>query len=147
MRGCRDPRSRVTTAAMNRPKALQQYVGARVRALREARGWTQQQVASRVGLTSKYISEIERGLRDLPLSTLQRVVEDGLDGALVEVLPAARVRVDCEVEGKLGRLVNAWSRSDHRALEALVEALSARSASVRRELLAAYRRLTGVFER
>lgn len=132
---------------MNRPKALQQYVGARMRALREARGWTQQQVASRVGLTSKYISEIERGLRDLPLSTLQRVVEDGLDAVLVEVLPPARVRADPGAEDKLARLVGAWPRSDHRALEALVEALSARSASARRELLAAYRRLTGVFER
>ncbi len=46
--------------------------------MREQRRLTQEQLGERAGYTSKYISEVERGLRDLPLSTLERIVEHGL---------------------------------------------------------------------
>jgi transcriptional regulator with XRE-family HTH domain len=38
-------------------------IGQRVRKLREARGWTQQQLADRAGLTNDTISNYERGGR------------------------------------------------------------------------------------
>lgn len=61
---------------------LQQQVGVRLRAAREALGRTQEEVAERAGFTGKYVSEIERGLRDVPLSTLSRIAEAGLDARL-----------------------------------------------------------------
>lgn len=39
---------------------------------------TQEEVATRAGFTAKYLSECERGLRDLPLTSLRAIVEDGL---------------------------------------------------------------------
>jgi transcriptional regulator with XRE-family HTH domain len=53
-------------------------IGQRVRTLREARGWSQRELARRVGLTSKTISNYERGERGVkepPLSTVQALAE------------------------------------------------------------------------
>ena len=60
------------------PDDLPARVGRRLRELREARGRTQEQVAEAAGYSGKYVSEMERGLRDLPLTTLERVMERGL---------------------------------------------------------------------
>jgi transcriptional regulator with XRE-family HTH domain len=56
--------------------------------MREARGLTQEEVAARAGFTAKYLSECERGLRDLPFTSLRAIVEDGLGGALDEAVAA-----------------------------------------------------------
>lgn len=53
-------------------------MGVLVRTHRQRFGLTQEELGDRAGLGSKYISEIERGTRDVPLSTLQALVEDGL---------------------------------------------------------------------
>ena len=61
-------------------------LGANLRSLREERGLTQEQVAERAGYTSKYVSEIERGHRDPPLTTLARICERGLACPLSRVI-------------------------------------------------------------
>ncbi len=38
-------------------------IGERVRGLRKARGWTQGELAAKVGITGVYISDLERGAR------------------------------------------------------------------------------------
>jgi transcriptional regulator with XRE-family HTH domain len=63
-------------------------LGGHLRAMREARGLTQEEVAARAGFTAKYLSECERGLRDLPFTSLRAIVEDGLGGALDEAVAA-----------------------------------------------------------
>ena len=68
-------------------------VGAQLRAVRTAQGRTQEQVAERAGFSGKYLSEIERGRRDVPLSTLVRLAEVGLGVGVAVVLdgePVAR---------------------------------------------------------
>ena len=53
--------------------------------LHEARlkkGLTQEQLAARCGTTKAYISKIENNVKEVRLSTLQRIVEVGLGGAL-----------------------------------------------------------------
>lgn len=70
---------------MGRPHpSLPAQLGQRLRDLREARGLTQEQLGERAGFTGKYISEVERGLRDLPLSTL-RAIAVALGAPLEEV--------------------------------------------------------------
>jgi transcriptional regulator with XRE-family HTH domain len=61
--------------------------GQNVRAARLARGWTQEQLAHETGLASVQISRIERGKREVRISTLLRFVkaldmsaDDPLDG-------------------------------------------------------------------
>lgn len=48
----------------------------RVRSLREARGWTQQQLADMIQTEQPRISELERGLYPSPrISTLRKLAE------------------------------------------------------------------------
>lgn len=53
-------------------------LGARIRAARGQAGLTQADLGDRAGIVGKYVSEIERGTRDIPMSTLQAIVERGL---------------------------------------------------------------------
>ena len=57
---------------------LLRAVGEQIRSARLAANLTQTQLGERAGLVGKYVSEIERGTRDVPLSTLQALVERGL---------------------------------------------------------------------
>jgi transcriptional regulator with XRE-family HTH domain len=49
--------------------------GANVRAARHARGWTQEDLAEEAGLAPVQISRIERGVREIRLTTLIRLVK------------------------------------------------------------------------
>jgi transcriptional regulator with XRE-family HTH domain len=53
-------------------------LGGRIRTGRTEAGLTQAELGKLAGIVGKYVSEIERGTRDLPLSTLVAVVERGL---------------------------------------------------------------------
>lgn len=53
-------------------------VGDQIRHWRVEAGLTQRELGERSGIVGKYVSEIERGTRDLPLSTLLAIVERGL---------------------------------------------------------------------
>jgi transcriptional regulator with XRE-family HTH domain len=78
-----------------------------LRGLREERGRTQDEVAERVGYTGKYLSEIERGLRDVPLTTLHRIVEKGLGASVGQVFSPASSRsnpVEIRAKKKAPRL-------------------------------------------
>lgn len=45
---------------------------------RQAKGLTQAQLAERSGTDKAYISKLENDLKDVRLSTLQRIIADGL---------------------------------------------------------------------
>jgi transcriptional regulator with XRE-family HTH domain len=64
------------------PRDLLVELGSSLRAHRLARKLTQGQVAARAGFTGKYLSEIERGTRDVPLGTLHAIVHKGLGMSL-----------------------------------------------------------------
>jgi TetR/AcrR family transcriptional regulator, cholesterol catabolism regulator len=70
-------------------------LGARLRAMRLAKGLTQGDVAKRAGFTNTYISKIERGAVALPPSTLSRL------GKALRVSPE-KFLVD-ELDGSVGR--------------------------------------------
>ncbi|MFN0249145.1 MAG: helix-turn-helix domain-containing protein [Kofleriaceae bacterium] len=53
-------------------------LGQLIRVRRVSAGLTQAALGRKAGIVGKYVSEIERGNRDIPFSTLRRVVEDGL---------------------------------------------------------------------
>lgn len=61
-------------------------LGQRVREIRLTEGLTQQQLGERSNLAAKYVSEIERGLRNPALSTLHRVARAGLGITLAELM-------------------------------------------------------------
>ena len=49
---------------------------------RQEKGLTQEQVADLAGTNKSYISKLEKDLKDIRLSTLQRIISEGLGGKL-----------------------------------------------------------------
>ncbi|MEO3860915.1 helix-turn-helix transcriptional regulator [Acrocarpospora sp. B8E8] len=69
-------------------------IGVRIRAAREARGWTQTDLADRTGYTQATISRWEGGHRDITAIDLLRVA-DALGVTAADLLPKAH----CAPEG------------------------------------------------
>ena len=57
-------------------------VGHMIQQARLERGLTQQQLADKVGTNKGYISKVENNIKDVRISTLQRIIEIGLGGHL-----------------------------------------------------------------
>ena len=57
-------------------------LGAMIQELRKEQGLTQEQLAEKCGTTKTYISRIENNASDIRLSTLMRIVKEGLGGQL-----------------------------------------------------------------
>lgn len=57
-------------------------LGVLIQELREKQHLTQEQLAEKCGTTKSYISRIENNASDIRLSTLMRIVQDGLGGHL-----------------------------------------------------------------
>lgn len=58
-------------------------IGVLLQEARLQRGLTQEELAEKVGTTKSYISKIENDVKEVRLSTLQRIVEMGFDGELM----------------------------------------------------------------
>ncbi|MBX3287728.1 MAG: helix-turn-helix transcriptional regulator [Acidobacteria bacterium] len=57
-------------------------LGLLIQEARKKKGLTQQELADKVGTNKAYISRVENDIKDVRLSTLQRIVEVGLGGEL-----------------------------------------------------------------
>ena len=57
-------------------------IGALIHEARIKKGLTQEELAEKVGTTKSYISKIENNVKEVRISTLQRIVEIGLGGQL-----------------------------------------------------------------
>jgi ribosome-binding protein aMBF1 (putative translation factor) len=57
-------------------------LGAMIQEARLEKGLTQEQLAERCGATKSYISRIENNIKEVRISTLQKIVELGFGGQL-----------------------------------------------------------------
>lgn len=57
-------------------------IGVLIQEARKKQHMTQEELAQRVGTTKNYISRIENNASDIRLSTLMRIIRDGLGGQL-----------------------------------------------------------------
>jgi ribosome-binding protein aMBF1 (putative translation factor) len=57
-------------------------IGALIYEARIEKGLTQEELAEKVGTTKSYISKIENNVKEVRISTLQKIVELGFDGHL-----------------------------------------------------------------
>ena len=57
-------------------------LGAMIQEARHEQGMTQEELAEKCGTTKSYISKLENYVKEVRISTLQRIVHDGLDGEL-----------------------------------------------------------------
>ena len=54
---------------------VRKQFGARVRALREARDWSQEELAEQAGLHRTYISSVERGVRNPTITVIYKIAQ------------------------------------------------------------------------
>ena len=57
-------------------------LGVLIQELRKSKGLSQEELAKRAGTNKAYISRVERNLKDIQFSTLQRIINQGLDANL-----------------------------------------------------------------
>ncbi len=57
-------------------------IGALLQEARLEKGLTQEELAGKVGTTKSYISKIENNIKEVRISTLQKIVEVGFGGQL-----------------------------------------------------------------
>lgn len=57
-------------------------IGALIHEARLEKGMTQSELAEKCGTTKSYISRIENNLKEIRISTLQKIVQQGLNGHL-----------------------------------------------------------------
>jgi transcriptional regulator with XRE-family HTH domain len=65
-------------------KDICERLGARVRQLREERGWTQMYLAVHTGLSRSFISDVENGVKEPCLRSLETLA-DGFEITLMEL--------------------------------------------------------------
>jgi HTH-type transcriptional regulator / antitoxin HipB len=64
-------------------KGYQEFkLGALIHEARIEKGLTQEELAERCGTNKAYISKVENNIKDVRVSTLQRIIEVGLGGKL-----------------------------------------------------------------
>lgn len=57
-------------------------LGSMIHEARIAKGLTQTQLADKCGTTKAYISKVENDVKDVRVSTLRKIIEEGLGGQL-----------------------------------------------------------------
>lgn len=57
-------------------------IGVMIQQARREKGLTQEQLAEQAGTNKSYISKLEKDLKDIRFSTLQRIINEGLGGHL-----------------------------------------------------------------
>jgi HTH-type transcriptional regulator / antitoxin HipB len=57
-------------------------LGVMIQQARQEKGLTQEQLADQAGTNKSYISKLEKDLKDIRFSTLQRIINEGLGGHL-----------------------------------------------------------------
>jgi transcriptional regulator with XRE-family HTH domain len=63
----------MTTRSARAVPSLRRAFGEHLRALREARGLSQERLGSKASLSGKFVGEVERGEKSISLDTLWRV--------------------------------------------------------------------------
>jgi len=79
-------------------RGVQHRLGARMRALRESRELTQEQAADRIGISQKYLSELERGQKSPSWEILVAVAHKGYEIKLASLLFGVDEDVGTEVK-------------------------------------------------
>jgi len=58
---------------LNDPEKLRRRVGARIAEFRQSRGWTQEQLAEKIDVSTRYLQAMEGGRENLTLESLAKV--------------------------------------------------------------------------
>lgn len=93
---------------MARAGALRKLMGQRIRQLRKARGWTQQELAEKADLDYKYVGAVERGERNITLDNIEKIAA-GFEAEVHQLFlfsaPASEVSEERITEAKIRDLL------------------------------------------
>jgi len=112
-------KSKAAAVAAASALALQRQLGHRIQALRAKHEMTQEVLAARMGLSQKYVSELERGTKSPSWQTLVALAHQGFDTNLAALMFG----------------VDDGAASDVNSLDAM---LAGRSKDARNDLLRAF---------
>jgi transcriptional regulator with XRE-family HTH domain len=93
-------RERLKQERNARDREMLRHLGVRLRYLRETRGFSQERLAERAGMTSKYLGEVERVETNPSVTTLARLAEalsvhvGDFFESTDEILPVAATHMD-----------------------------------------------------
>ena len=82
----------------DRAAQLRYRLGARIRALRDARGLTQETIADRIEVTPKYVSQLECGQRSPSWETLVAIAHHGFEMKLAALMFGIDEEIGSEVQ-------------------------------------------------
>ncbi|HEX8106276.1 MAG TPA: helix-turn-helix domain-containing protein [Kofleriaceae bacterium] len=83
---------------VDREDQLRHRLGARIRALRDARGMTQEMIADRIAVTPKYVSQLECGQRSPSWETLVAIAHHGFEMRLAALVFGIDEDIPAEVQ-------------------------------------------------
>ena len=90
--------SKASSPAGERAEQLRHRLGARIRALRDARGLTQETIADRIEVTPKYVSQLECGQRSPSWETLVAIAHHGFEMKLAALMFGIDEEIGSEVK-------------------------------------------------
>jgi len=109
---------------MEKGKTVEQIIGNRIQKLRKAKGYTQQSFAEMIGLSTNYLSDIERGKSSTRLDKLVTIInslECSADDIFIDVIKcggsikSSRLsqeieKLPMEEQEKIFEIVNVFTR-------------------------------------
>jgi transcriptional regulator with XRE-family HTH domain len=100
-------------------RTVRRRLGARIQALRTARDLTQQEVGERVGLSQKYVSQLECGHRSPSWETLLAIAHKGFEIKLASLMFGIDEDLDAEVQDISDMLAGRSSEARHDLLRGI----------------------------
>jgi transcriptional regulator with XRE-family HTH domain len=114
---------RLYWAIMKKQGDIQAVVGQRIRKLRRARGFTQQELGEYAGLNYKFLGEIERGIQNPTIQTLYKIA-NALGTELYEVVRVEEDSKDRQaIESSIVNIMHDLSDEELRQLLTVLKVL------------------------
>ena len=104
---------------VDRATQLRHHLGARIRALRGARGLTQEMIAGRIEATQKYVSELECGQKSPSWETLVAIAHQGFEIKLATLMFGIDEDIGVEVRDLSDVLAGRPKEARHDLLHAM----------------------------
>ena len=108
---------------MQKGKTVEQMIGDRIQKIRQSKGYTQLQLAERIGLSTNYLSDIERGKSSARLDKLVAIM-NALECSADDIFSDV---IDCGYKIKVSRLserMDILSPEERKKVFAVLETLS-----------------------
>ena len=109
---------------MPRDNSMEQIIGKRIQKIRQSRGYTQQQFAEAVGLSTNYISDVERGKSSVRLGKLVTIInalDCSADDVFMDVIENGYITEASELSKRIEALLPSDRKKVLTVLDTLIK--------------------------